>query len=84
MPLRLQPAVAAVLVLVLVLVLVDQLEHAMFTLYQSEPDFVSKIELALLESLSVIANPQLIQLLAAPFNYSPAVTSCFIFSAFSK
>lgn len=43
--------------------LVDQLEQAMFTLYQSEPDFVSKIELAVPESVSVIANPQLIQLL---------------------
>jgi signal transduction histidine kinase len=43
--------------------LVDQLEQAMFTLYQSEPDFVSKIELAIPESVSVIANPQLIQLL---------------------
>ena len=43
--------------------LVDQLEQAMFTLYQSEPDFVSKIALAIPESVSVIANPQLIQLL---------------------
>lgn len=43
--------------------LLDQLEQAMFTLYQSEPDFVSKIELAIPESVSVIANPQLMQLL---------------------
>ena len=43
--------------------LLDQLEQAMFTLYQSEPDFVSKIALAIPESVSVTANPQLIQLL---------------------
>ena len=45
------------------LTLVDQVEQAMFTLYQSEPDFVSKIALDIPESVSVTANPQLIQLL---------------------
>ncbi|QSX28669.1 HAMP domain-containing histidine kinase [Shewanella cyperi] len=43
--------------------LLPQLEQSMFTLYQTEPEFVSQISLDLPEQLSVTGNPQLIQLL---------------------
>ena len=45
------------------LLLLPQLEKAMFTLYLSEPDFISQIELEVSEDVSIFGHPQLIQLL---------------------
>lgn len=43
--------------------LLQQLEQAMFTLYQTEPEFISQIKVDLPEQMTVNGNPQLIQLL---------------------
>ncbi|WP_419148423.1 histidine kinase dimerization/phospho-acceptor domain-containing protein [Pseudoalteromonas 'SMAR'] len=45
------------------LLLLPQLEKAMFTLYLSEPEFISQIELEVSEDASITGHPQLIQLL---------------------
>ena len=43
--------------------LLQQLEHAMFSLYQTEPAFVSQVQIDIAEDLQVNGNPQLIHLL---------------------
>lgn len=45
------------------LLLLPQLEQAMFTLYQSEPDFISQVKIDVCEDTSITGHPQLIQLL---------------------